>query len=169
MYILHYIYIWQRAVTLVHANRYIRSYLSFAFRFANFFRGFHFSIFYCIFVDIFLKFASPLYSNLGDLIRFLVNIFSQSTFRLPFVYLENPFYKIIPTQEYCDLNTGIRTQHRNTVHPAEHKIEANWPVGTPNSITTFRLPFVCLSFGRGIFLEKISGRFFFIFYLFDLQ
>ena len=143
--------------------------LSFAFRFANFFRGFHFSIFYCIFVDIFLKFASPLYSNLGDLIRFLVDIFPQSTFRLPFVYLENPFYKIIPTQEYCDLNTGIRTQHRNTVHPAEHKIEANWPVGTPNSITTFRLPFVCLSFGRGIFLEKISGRFFFIFYLFDFQ
>ena len=107
--------------------------------------------FCCILLITFSNFASPLCSYLGDLIRFLVDIFPQSTFRLPFVYLEHPFYKIIPTQEYCDPNTGIRTQHRNTVHPAEHQIEANWPVGAPASKTTFRLPFVCLSSGRWIF------------------
>ena len=28
------------------------------------------------------------------------------------------------------------------MHPAEHQIEANWPVGAPASKTTFRLPFV---------------------------
>ena len=43
-------------------------------------------------------------------------------------------------------NTGIRTRHRNTELLAEHQIEANWPVGTPTATTTFRLPFVWLSF-----------------------
>ena len=99
-------------------NRSHKSYLSFAFRFANFFRGFHFSIFYCIFVDIFLKFASPLYSNLGDLIRFLVDIFPQSTFRLPWKSFlqDNP-------------NTGVLwPQHRNTDPAPEYCA----PGGTQN-------------------------------------